>query len=260
MTKQHILITGASRGIGRALAQAFAARYGKSLHLSLLARDMTRLQALQQTLADTSVGIDCYSIDISDHAKVMALVAQIDSNRPIDTAVVNAGISGNTGDGWESWEQINAIMMTNSLGLMATVQPLITQMQTRGRGKIVLMSSISAYRGIATTPSYCASKAAVAVYGESLRGWLRGTGVAVITVLPGFVESDMSRNFSGPKPMMISQQRAVHKIIAGIEKGRTIIAFPFWMTLGLRIFTWLPAGLGDRILHRLGYGRNKQHI
>lgn len=253
---EHILVTGASRGIGKAIVETFCERYSGQIILSLLARNTDNLQALREQLKDKAVEIHCYSIDVSDHQKLMETVAAINTRQAVDIAVINAGISGNTRRGWESWEQINAIMDTNALGLMATIQPLIEPMQQRRRGKIALIGSISSYRGMALTPSYCASKAAVMSYGESLRGWLQPCGVNVITVLPGFVASEMSSDFPGPKRMLVPARRAAAKIVTGIEKGRAVVAFPFWLVLGIRILTWLPAGLGDRILRQLGYGRS----
>ncbi len=255
MSRQHILVTGASRGIGRAIAEAYAAEQGDRVVLTLIARNLDLLLELKPALEQSGAVVSCRAIDVSDHPAIMATIAEIDRESPVDIAIINAGISGDTRNGWESWQQTKNIVDTNALGVMASIQPLVETMQQRGRGKLVLVGSISAYRGMAMTPSYCASKAAVMSYGEALRGWLKPTGVSVITVLPGFVASDMSKHFAGPKLMMISAERAAKKIIAGIANNRSVIAFPSLMTLGIRLLAWLPAGLGDKILQRLGYGR-----
>lgn len=252
MPQLHVLITGASRGIGAALAE----NYAKSgAVLSLLARNPASLETLSAELRATGTAIRCYPVDVTDYNLLQQQITKIDSELPVDIALINAGISSNTAAGWEAWADMQRVIQTNTLGAMAAAQPLIRTMEQRSCGKLVFISSISAYRGMALTPSYCASKAAIFSYAESLRGWLAPRGVTVIAALPGFVDSDMSRAFPGERPMLNSARQAASKIVSGVERNHAVIAFPFRMALGIRLLSWLPAGFGDKILQRLGYGR-----
>jgi short-subunit dehydrogenase len=144
-------------------------------------------------------------------------------------------------------------MAINALAAMATVAGLLPSMRRRGRGQIALISSLSAWYGLGLTPAYCASKAALKAYGEALGGWLAPHGIGVTVVLPGFVRSAMSDRFPGPRPFLITPDRAARCIRRGLERGRSRIAFPWPLALGMWCLAVLPSGLSRWILGRLGY-------
>ena len=139
-------------------------------------------------------------------------------------------------------------MEVNFGGVSNTLHPVLPAMRRRRRGQIALIASLAALRGIPFSPGYCASKAAVRVYGEALRGWLAPEGIHVSVVLPGFVETRLSQTVRGPKPLMLPPERAANIIRRGLARGRRQIAFPFSLYLGVQLTRALPSGLVDPIL------------
>lgn len=247
---QNILISGASGDIGRALALAYAA---EGVTLILTGRNEQRLEDISQAARDKGAEVVSRSLDISDSATVRSWAGEIDAQYPIDLVIANAGVTSNVRDG-EDWQQIERVLDVNIKGALATLDPIVTGMRRRGSGQIALISSLSAYYGLPLTPSYCASKAALKAYGEALHGWLTPQGIAVSVVLPGFVKSAMSDRFPGPRPFMISPQRAAEKIRQGLAKRRARISFPFPLNLGMWWLAVLPPSLSSRILKLLKYG------
>ena len=169
--------------------------------------------------------------------------------------VVNAGVNtdiGPQGEG-EHWEDVEALVNVNVLAAMATVDAVLPAMRRRGSGQIALMSSLAGYFGLPLTPSYCASKAAVKAYGESLRGWLAPEGIRVSVVMPGYVKSAMCDAMPGPKPFLWTPERAARVIRRGLEGNAARISFPFPLNLGTWFLSVLPTDLSLRILAWLGY-------
>lgn len=142
---------------------------------------------------------------------------------------------------------------------MASTQALLPAMQSVGAGKIVFISSIAAHRGMGITPAYCASKAGLAKYAESIRGGLSREGIQIHTVFAGFIQTDMSDNFAAPRPFMLNTEQAAQRIIKRIEKDQLLISFPWVLSWGLKLIHILPARWGDRLLEHLGYGSIQNH-
>jgi len=203
--RKNILITGASAGIGAALAKRYA---NNKTHLILLARSTQKLQTISINCKEKNATVELYSIDISALKKLQTLISKIDANTPIDLIICNAGITSSIGENGEaeSWNAICNIIDTNLYGVLASLNPLLSHMQQRKSGQIAIVSSLAAYRGMPITPAYCASKAAIKSYGEALRGWLREYNIKVNVICPGFVESELSAQFKGDKPLMISPE------------------------------------------------------
>src|ERR1700722_1157758 len=153
----HILITGASSGIGAALADLYAA---SGVRLSLHGRNAERLAAVAAKAASRGAVCDTQTGDVSDTEAMAKWTLACDVRQPVDLVIANAGISGGTGSRGESAAQSRAIFATNLRGVMNTVHPLIPLMTQRRRGQIALMSSLASFRGFAAAPAYCASKAA----------------------------------------------------------------------------------------------------
>jgi short-subunit dehydrogenase len=241
------LITGASNGIGSALAESYAA---PGNHLALGGRDAVRLSAVAERCRERGATVLETIVDVTDPAAVAAWVEAADRVAPLDLAIANAGVQGGpyrAGRG-ETREEAERAMRVNFDGVCNTVYPALAAMRPRGRGQIALIASLAGLRGLPYSPGYCASKAAVKAYGEALRSWLQPEGIAVTVVLPGFVETRMSNAVIGPKPLMMSTERAARIIRRGLARGRRQIAFPFSLYLGVQVLRALPAALADRLL------------
>jgi short-subunit dehydrogenase len=248
-----ILITGATGGIGAALAKSYA-RPGRTLILH--GRNEARLAELCSGCEAAGARTLALRFDLRDAPTVQQELRALAEREVIDLAVVNAGVTRAIGGGEEveQWETAHEILSVNLDGALATVAGVLPSMRRRGSGQIALVSSLAAYVGIPRTPTYSASKAALKAYGEALRGWLAPQGVAVNVVLPGFVDTPMTDRFRGPKPGLMTAERAAQIIRNGLERNHARIAFPRGMALGALFLTLLPPALALRILRARGQG------
>jgi len=192
-------------------------------------------------------------LDITEAAAVAAWIDSADRASPLELVIANAGVQGGLwrdGAG-ETLGETHHVMDVNFGGVLNTIHPALPSMRRRGRGQVALISSLAALRGIPFSPGYCASKAAVRIYGEAIRRWLAPEGINVSVVLPGFVATRLSQTVSGPKPLMLPPERAAKIIRRGLARGRRQIAFPYPLYLGTQLTRVLPPGLVDHILRRL---------
>ncbi len=248
-----MLITGATGGIGTALAHLYAQ---PQRTLILHGRDATRLAALARDCEARGARVVSTSFDLRNGEATVATLRQLSGTHRIDLAIVNAGVSSTIGQGEEveQWEMARAVLAVNLDGVLATVAGVLPEMRRRGAGQIALVSSLEAYIGMPVTPVYSASKAAVKAYGEALRGWLAPQGVHVNVVLPGFVRTPMSDHYPAAKPWIMSPERAAHMIRRGLERNRARTAFPRVLAWGMWWLSVLPPSLSQWILRALGYG------
>ena len=242
-----IVITGASSGIGRALALHYA-REGASL--GLLGRNSVRLQAVADECAALGASVQTRALDVCDRAKMAQWLEEFDRSTPVDLVIANAGLMAGTppGSEIEAAEAGYGAIETNVLGVLNTVQPLLPPMVARGRGQVAIVSSLAAFVALPDSPSYCASKAAILAYGRSLRALLAPCGVGVSVICPGYVATPMSLRETGHKPMTVSAARAVTIIASGLSRNKAVIAFPFLLAWGARLHSVLPDWLQRRIL------------
>lgn len=248
--KMNILITGASSGIGLALALRLA---DKHTHLILLARDEKKLSYVEHTCSSKGAQVSAHSIDVTQLQELQTLISGIDAEFPIDLIICNAGITNSIGENGEAetWDQISRVLDTNLYGVIACLNPLISRMQKRQSGQIAIISSLAAFYGMPVTPAYCASKSGVKGYGEALRGWLKHDGIKVNMVYPGFVESPLSDQFKANKPFMLSAEKAANIIIKGLEKNKASITFPFPLNFGVWFLSAIPAKFADWIMGKI---------
>lgn len=245
---RSIVITGASSGIGAALARAYAA---PGVSLALTGRDAARLEATAATCRERGAAVATAALDVTDAAAMERWLAQRDAAAPVDLVVANAGISGGTGGGGEDEAQARAIFSVNVGGVLNTVLPLIPPMRRRRRGQIAIMSSLAGFLGFAGAPAYSASKAAVKVWGEALVGALGRDGVTVSVICPGFIESRMTAANDFPMPFLMPADKAAGIIRRGLARGRARIAFPWPLYTAVWLSASLPAGLTAFVTRRL---------
>lgn len=244
---RSIVITGASSGIGEALAGAYAA---PGVRLALTGRDSGRLAAVADRCRGLGAEVEEAVVDAADRAAMADWLGGLDRRAPVDLVIANAGVSAGTGQGTESEEQARRIFRVNLDGVLNTVHPLLPGMQARRRGQIALMASLAGFRGMPGAPAYCASKAAVRVYGESLRGDLAGQGIGVSVICPGFVRSRMTAVNRFPMPFLMEPDRAAEVIRRGLARNRGRISFPWPMAAAVWLLAALPAGWTDALLRQ----------
>ena len=222
---RHIVITGASSGIGEALARYYAR---PDITLSLSGRDAQRLDIVALHCRRAGAVVNAARLDVTDTTGMGAWLREVDNSMPVDLVIANAGISAGTAGvlHGEDPSQVRKLFDVNFSGVLNTLEPLLPRMLERRSGHVALVSSLAGFRGWPGAPAYCASKAAVRVYGEGLRGALAPAGVRVSVICPGFVMSRMTAVNDFPMPFLISAEKAAAIIALGLKKNRGRITFP----------------------------------
>ena len=242
-----VFITGASSGIGQALAQRYAAA---GWRLALVARREAELTAWAQAQGWPAERWRVYGADVADTASIVAAGhACLAAQGLPDVVIANAGISiGMDTAVRDDLEVMARTFATNNLGLAATFHPFIDPMRTRGSGTLVGIASVAAIRGLPGHGAYCASKAGVVSYCESLRGELRGSGVRVVTLLPGYVDTPLTRRNRYPMPFLMTAARFADRAFGVIQAGRSYAVIPWQMGVAAKLLRVLPNALFDRLL------------
>lgn len=247
-----ILITGASSGIGRALALSYAG-HGTTVHLS--GRDQARVDAVAQECRDRGADAHGKVIDVTDADAMTAWIKEVDAATPLDLVIANAGITNSTSGLPAGAERTRRILAVNVDGVVNTVLPALAAMGGRDKGQIAIMASIAGFRGLPTSSAYSASKAMVKVWGEALRGERLTTGVRINVVCPGWVESRITDANTFDMPFLMQTDRAAAIIRRGLARDKARIVFPWPMHLAVWILSLLPPAWTDPILNRKLAGR-----
>lgn len=245
---KNILITGASSGLGEALALAYSMA-GVTLFLS--GRHAERLEAVARQTRQRGAKTETAVLDVTDEQAMKEWIERADDLAPLDLVIANAGVSAGTGKGEESEAQAKEIFATNLYGVFYTIWPIVERMKKRGQGQIALMSSLAGFRGIPGAPSYAASKAAVRVYGEALRGELATHGVKVNVICPGFVKTRMTDVNDFPMPFLMSAERAAQIMKRGMASNKPRIAYPWQMAAVVGLLTALQLRWTDALFAKL---------
>jgi len=244
-----VFITGASSGIGQALALRY---HQADYRLALVAR---RSEAIAAWAAELDLSPDSYAIYGADVANTDSIVAAaqacIARQGLPDVVIANAGISiGIDSAHREDIDAMAQVFATNNIGLAASFHPFIQAMRVRGSGILVGIASVAGIRGLPGHAAYCASKAAVISYCEALRGELRGTGVEVITIAPGYVDTPLTRKNRYPMPFLMPAATFADQAFIAITAGDSYRVIPWQMGAVSRLMRLIPNFLWDRILAR----------
>ncbi len=242
----RVFITGASSGLGESLARHYASAQSC---IGLAARREDALQALAAALPGrTSV----HALDIADTASLQRAAADYIARFGVpDIVIANAGISvGTAGDDIADCAKLERVLQVNVVAMAATLAAFAPAMRSAGRGTLVGISSVAGFRGLPGSGAYSASKAAVTTWLESLRIELAGSGVAVVTICPGFVDTPMTRVNRYPMPFLISSGEAARRIARAIAARRRIAVVPWQMAVVGTLLRALPAWAYDRLMAR----------
>jgi short-subunit dehydrogenase len=249
-----VFITGASSGIGQALALRF---YAAGYRLALSARRSAEIRLWAQA---NSISADRYQIYSADVSAIDSIVAAGQACMAVqgvpDVVIANAGISiGMDSAVREDLDVMVQTFATNSVGVAATFHPFVAAMVARGSGALVGIGSVAGIRGLPGHGAYCASKAAVISYCESLRGELRPSGVKVLTICPGFIDTPLTRQNRYAMPFLMKADVFVDKAFGAIHAGHSYHVIPWQMGVVAKLLRLLPNVLFDRALA----GRARKH-
>lgn len=243
-----VLITGASSGIGRGLALQLARR---GAHIGLLARRGDVLDEIASQINSHQGKAIALAADVRDAAEVRAAADRLRSEfGSIDVLIANAGIGGTTNAAELEPSEVTKLFEINVIGAVNSVAAVVPEMVREGRGQLVAISSLSAYRGLPKSAAYCASKAALSSFFESLRIDLSGKGVDVTIIHPGFIKTPLTAGRKAKLPFLMEVDDAVEKIIQAIEKKRKSYAFPWQLASVVRAAMVMPNSMYDWIAGR----------
>ncbi len=249
-----VFITGASSGIGQALAWRFL-RAG--CRLALVARRSSEIESWASQLGIGADRYQIYSADVSvAHSIVAAGQTCLATQGLPEVVIANAGISvGMDTAAREDLDVMARTFATNNLGMAATFHPFIEPMKQRGSGALVGIGSVAGIRGLPGHGAYCASKAAVISYCESLRGELRSSGVKVVTLCPGYIDTPLTRQNRYAMPFLMQPEAFADQAFAAIAAGASYRVIPWQMGLVAKLLRLLPNAVFDRALA----GRPRKH-
>jgi short-subunit dehydrogenase len=244
---KNILITGASSGLGRALAKRFA---GPGVHLGLLGRNENELNITADLCRKQGATVVTACLDLRQRQALQDWIAGFDEKYRIDLVIANAGVMHALKPDRlpEPAAIIDETFATNFTGVTDTVNPLLHKMAARGGGSVVIISSLSAYHGLPSFPAYAASKAALKSYYEALRGLFARKKVIITLVCPGYISTRMTESLRIHANQLMDADRTAARIERGIRRGDPLITFPRYQAFGLQILGWLPQVIADRIL------------
>ena len=249
----RVVITGATGSLGSALAYEYAA---PGRHLILTGRRNDVLAKVAQTCRDRGAMVEEHVLNLEDTDTVRQWMQDVCEQNIPDLVIANAGRNTDIGPNLEGedFREARALVQVNLLSGMALFDATLPFFRKQGGGQFAFISSLAGYYGLAMTPTYCATKAALKSYGTSLRAWLLKENIHVNVIFPGYVRSPMCEAMPGPKPFLMEPAKAARRIRKGLERDFARISFPFPLNLGVWGLGLLPLCLAMPIAKILGYG------
>jgi len=243
---RRIVITGASAGIGEALARRYA---GPGTVIGLVARRREPMQALASSLPGR---FEIYALDVADGAAMERAAREFCSRHGApDLVIANAGVSiGTHGDDPADVEKLRSVLEINVVGLAATLAAFAPAMRAERRGTLCGIASVAGFRGLPGAGAYSASKAAAIAWLEALRVELVGSGVSVVTICPGYIDTPMTRVNRYRMPFLLPAGEAARRIARAIAARRRLVVIPWQMALVSVLLRLAPAWLYDRFAAR----------
>ncbi|MFM8186798.1 MAG: SDR family NAD(P)-dependent oxidoreductase, partial [Alphaproteobacteria bacterium] len=247
---KNIVITGASSGIGRALAIEFSKN---SQNLFLSARNLENLEQTKNLCKNINDKINIYTkiLDVKNEVDCKNWIDEIEKAFAVDLVIANAGISAGTALGAEEYEQVKNIFDTNLYGVLNILHPIIPYMQARKSGQIAIISSLASFVALPSCPSYSASKSAVRIYGEALYNSLHADNIGVNIICPGYIKTPMTAVNNFKMPFLLEVADAGKIIVKNLEQNKFIIIFPKRLFLAIKILNFLPLKIKNFILRKL---------
>ncbi|MBN1205785.1 MAG: SDR family NAD(P)-dependent oxidoreductase [Myxococcaceae bacterium] len=243
------LVTGASSGLGRGLALWFAQR---GTRVFAAARRVEQLRTLAEEARAAGGTVEPVELDVSQADRTLERIQRIDADcGGLDLVVANAGVGLETYAKRFNWERVKQILDVNVTGAAATLSAVLPKMVERNKGHLVGVSSLAAFRGLPRNAAYSGSKAFLSTFMESLRVDLRGTGVRVTCIYPGFVKTEMTAPNKHPMPFLLEPEEAVERMARAITRGVPVFAFPWQMSTAMKLVKAIPDSLFDPLVRKL---------
>ena len=242
-----VFVTGASSGIGQALAARYAAA---GWRLALVARRGADMRAWADARGLDEARCGVYAADVGEPQQIVAAAQQCIAAQGLpDVVIANAGISvGMDTAEREDLEVLRDTFAVNNVGMAATFHPFVGPMRQRGSGTLVGIASVAAIRGLPGHGAYCASKAAVISYCESLRGEMRPFGVRVVTLSPGYIDTPLTRSNRYSMPFLMQPEDFAERAYQAIAAGVSYRVIPWQMGVVAKLLRALPNALFDKLL------------
>jgi short-subunit dehydrogenase len=235
---QVAIVTGASSGIGWELAKTLAKR---NCAVGVVARRKERLDALVLEIEAAGGKAAAACADVSDRQQTLAAIYALrEQLGPIDLLIANSGVGKQTTLEPINMHEIEEMFNVNTLGVVYAIEAVLPEMLQRGKGHLAAISSLASYLAMPGESAYCASKAAVNTYMDGLRIHLRGRGVHVTTVCPGFIETPMTAANDFDMPWLLKADVAANKIVNALESKKKVFNFPWQLTLLIKFAAWMP--------------------
>jgi short-subunit dehydrogenase len=250
MTFDNVFITGASSGLGRGLALHYA-RAGSTVFAA--ARRKEQLESLAADATGTKGRIVPVVCDVTDLAAQVAAQesARAQAGGLLDLVIANAGSNRPQHATKLDPKTVGEILHLNLTAACTTIAAALPSMAAAGKGTVVGVSSLAAFRGLPANSAYCASKAGLSTFLESCRVDLTGTGVRALCIYPGFVKTELTAKFKDPMPFLMELDDAVQVMARGIERGEAKIVFPFPLSAALKVASALPDGVYTALAGRM---------